>query len=337
MINLEGGPEPTPAIPVAANNITFTGGNSSSPADGSNNRIENVSQSSIFSAGDTIQVHNLDGTGFIGTVNGVQPGSVILDTPLTIPVNPGAALVKLVVSVVHHPLIQLPDVIFLPNTGANITTINLPSGTRTLQITHLAGEVLTNFSVLGVTSQANYFPVNPDDYNGTNSLPSLQPGQTIAFPVDSAVDTKLQIAGTVGTKKNTLKITAGFDNQAVWIQSSQNNPIYTRPVASPRSMIILDANLGANATNTLVAGIPGQQVFLWEIWGTYDAVAAADWMRLEAQPSNILLGYISSVSIGPYVINGHGVPCGAVGDSLTLRNSGVAAKHLRGGLVYTQQ
>lgn len=135
MINLEAGPSQGHPIAVETNPVTFVGGNQTQKADGVNQTLYSVLDTGIFSPGDILFVHNLNGQAFTGTVSGISTdSSIIFDKPITIDVSPGAAVVKISQIQILDQWVPLTVIQDLTVGGLLVATPQVPSTAKFLGI-----------------------------------------------------------------------------------------------------------------------------------------------------------------------------------------------------------
>lgn len=213
MINLEGGPPQDGGILVDTNAWTGISSASKLAASIGDQIINNVLHPEVFNIGDFVFIHNADGTYQYAVVSAIGQSTLTIDSPLTINVVPGAALIRLSSTIVRNPVnAQISSI----TTGAAAiptgSTIGpLPSGTLAVMVRNVGTGIVNSLNVVGANSGTVYWPPQ-------NISPTVQiiANQYVIFLVDSQRDPVLTITGGVSAQTK-LEFTAFFAPVTNWI------------------------------------------------------------------------------------------------------------------------
>lgn len=189
MINLNAGPPQPHPIAVETNPTTFL---STGDVLAGSKTLDGVDDPGIFSPGDTIYIHNLDGTFQYAVISQVGVASLVLDAPLSTTVHRGASISKAESVLIITPtpvqvgvvsdlgVVTTNTTLTSPPLGGTITD-NIPSGTSVIGVSG----VCQNFPfatcpaviVKGVQSGQTYI----------NGVVGSTPQQFVPNPIDTQI------------------------------------------------------------------------------------------------------------------------------------------------------
>ena len=103
---------------------------------------------------------------------------------------------------------------------------------------------------------------------------------------------------------------------------------------APLLVVGLNDVIANTANKVYVVAVANQSVYLDELSLTFDAAVATAVITLE-DTNGVNAGFISTVVLGPHVVNFHGLAL-APGVGFRIRNTAGAAVTIRGKLTYSQ-
>lgn len=260
MKNMEG-PRPGPGVvqvDANASSIVVSASNAQWPiADtsiGGLGQIGDIQDISVFSAGDTIQIANQDGTTLVSTVLQIlPPSSLIVSNPTqtTFNVKNGASITKLLLmtfipgSTGGMLPVASPQLNPIPNNGfsfpTGLSTKNTsqpPSGVNCILIGILAGDRLNGFIVKGANTQVQFYPPDP------LSNPDLIGPRFLCIPVDVETFGNPNPVAISGTNPNVpaVILTVHFATLPLGVQVRNDSlsPLFVQNIGAASSVDVTD-------------------------------------------------------------------------------------------------